>query len=240
MHSGRLPDSAAAYVALVIVCAIASGRVFAYRPFDSTDADVAKRGEFELELGPIGSLRDGGTRYWVAPAVVVNFGIRDDLELVLQAQRQQLRDGAPDVSAVSVVNTGAFIKQVLRRGALQDGDGPSVATEYGVLLPTVNDEPGAGFSWAGIVSQRSRYGTAHFNAELAYTRAHKPGGFLGTILEGPYEWATRSVVEMTAEQESGNARTISRLVGSSRANKTIFHSISACARLAAANIMSTN
>ncbi|MDB5807932.1 MAG: hypothetical protein JWN94_54 [Betaproteobacteria bacterium] len=144
---------------------------------------------------------------------MANFGIRDDLELVLQGQRQQLRDGGAGVPATSVVNTGAFIKQVLRRGVLQDAEGPSVATEYGFLLPTVNDEPGAGFSWAGILSQRVRYAMAHFNAELAYTRAHKPGAFLGTILEGPHEWVTRPVMEVTAEQESGGPRTISRLVG---------------------------
>ena len=62
---------------------------------------------------------------------------------MLQGQRQQLRAGEPDVPSTSVVNTGAFIKQVLRRGVLQDAEGPSVATEYGVLLPTLNGEHGA-------------------------------------------------------------------------------------------------
>jgi hypothetical protein len=32
---------------------------FAYRPFDSTDAAVAAKGEVELELGPLGFLRTG-------------------------------------------------------------------------------------------------------------------------------------------------------------------------------------
>ena len=200
-------------ISLAIVLTLAVTPALAYRPFDSTDADVAGKSEFELELGPLGSLRDTGNRYWVATAVVANFGLPGDRELVLQGQRQQSRDGGPDVPATSVVNTGAFIKQILRRGALQDAEGPSVATEYGLLLPTINDEHGAGFSWAGIVSQRRPYGTAHLNAEIAYTRAHKPEAFLGAILEGPYEWAVRPVMELTVEQESGAARTISRLVG---------------------------
>jgi len=50
--------------------ALLASTAFAYRPFASTDAVVAKPKEFELELGPIGSLRDGPNKYWVAPAVV--------------------------------------------------------------------------------------------------------------------------------------------------------------------------
>lgn len=193
--------------------AAAASSAFAYRPFDSTDADVAKAGEFELELGPVGSLRDGANKYWVAPAIVANFGIKDGYELVLQGQRQQLREGEPDVPSTSVVNTGVFIKQVLRRGVLQDAEGPSVATEYGLLLPTLNGEPGTGFSWAGIVSQRWTLATVHLNTEFAYTREHRPDAFLGAIIEGPYEWTVRPVMELFAEQASGSPRTISRLVG---------------------------
>ena len=123
-----------------------SSTAFAYRPFDSTDADVAGPKEFKLELGPIGSLRDGVNKYWVAPAIVANFGIKEGYELVLQGQRLQLREGEPDVPSTSVVNTGAFIKQILRRGVLQEEQGASVAMEYGLLLPTHHAEHGTGFS----------------------------------------------------------------------------------------------
>src|SRR5258705_9967854 len=161
--------------------AAAASSAFAYRPFDSTDADVAKAGEFELELGPVGSLRDGANKYWVARAIVANFGIKDGYELVLPGQRQQLREGEPDVPSTSVVNTGVFIKQVLRRGVLQDAEGPSVATEYGLLLPTLNGEHGTGFSWAGIVSQRWALATVHLNTESAYRPGHRSHAFLGAL-----------------------------------------------------------
>ena len=36
---------------------------FAYRPFDSTDAAVAAKGEVELELGPLGFLKTGPDRF---------------------------------------------------------------------------------------------------------------------------------------------------------------------------------
>ncbi|HKA41575.1 MAG TPA: hypothetical protein VKF40_06265 [Burkholderiales bacterium] len=192
---------------------MASKDAFALRPYDSTDADVAGAGEFELEFGPVGYLRDGANKYWVAPAVIANIGLEGGRELVLQGQRLQLREGEPGTPATSFVNNGAFIKQVLRRGALQDESGPSVATEYGLLLPGVNAENGVGFSWAGIVSQRWPAATVHLNGALALTREHRGDVFLGAIIEGPYDWPVRPVMEVFTEKTSGSPRTVSRLVG---------------------------
>ena len=49
----------------------------------------------------------------------------------------------------SLIGAGAFLKGVLRPGSLQDQPGPSIATEFGVLLPGINAEPGFGASFAG-------------------------------------------------------------------------------------------
>ena len=106
-----------------------------------------------------------------------------------------------------------FVKTVLREGALQDASGPSVAAEYGLLLPEVHGQSGTGASLAGIVSQRWEGGTLHLNAALAYNRDHEPDGFLGAILEGPYAWTVRPVAEIFAEQASGSRRVSSGLVG---------------------------
>jgi len=189
----------------------------AYRPFDSTDAAVAAPGEFELELGPLGRLREGAARTLVAPAVVANFGIEGGREIVLQGQRQvPLGDGLgsdPPGRRAAVTDTGLFLKQVLRPGTLQDEAGPSIATEYGVLLPTYHGEPGAGLSAAAIVSQRSPLGTVHFNSVLSLTRSHRADLFLGGVVEGPDAWTVRPVAELFAEQERGGVRTVSRLAG---------------------------
>jgi len=200
-------------VLVALLLAIGSGQVLAYRPFDSTDADVAARGDFELELGPLGRLRQGAKTTLVAPAVVANFGLQGDRELVIQGQREVALDRDPGQPRTSIVENGAFIKQVLRKGVLQGESGPSIATEYGLLLHSVNGAKGTGFSVAGIVSQRSDAGTVHFNASVAQTREHEPAGFLGVILEGPYDWAVRPVAEIFAEKVSGSARTRSGLVG---------------------------
>ena len=200
---------ALAGLALVFV----SGPAFALRPYDSTDADVAKQGEFELELGPVGRRREGSKRIEVVPAVIGNFGLEGDRELVIQGQREVALDREPGEPRSAIVDNGVFIKQVLRKGALQDASGPSVATEYGLLLPSVHGERGTGLSVAGIVSQRTEAFSMHLNAALAWTREHEPDLFLGAILEGPYSWVVRPVAEVFGEQASGASRISSQLVG---------------------------
>lgn len=203
--------TAIALVGLAFV--LVSGPALALRPYDSTDADVARRGEFELELEPLGWRREDSRRILVAPAVVGNFGLEGDRELVIQGQREVALDPAPGEPGSAIVDNGIFIKQMLRQGALQDASGPSVATEYGLLLPSVHGEKGTGLSVAGIVSQRTESVSVHLNAALAWTREHEPGLFLGAILEGPYSWAVRPVAEVFGEQASGSPRVTSRLVG---------------------------
>jgi hypothetical protein len=201
-------------VRLVVILLIGySGLALAYRPFDSTDADVAHAGEAEIELGPVQWLREGSRRFLQVPAVVANFGFAKDRELVIEGRHEVARDPEPGESRSSLVDNAVSIKQVLRRGVLQDETGPSVATEYGVLLPGVNTQHGTGLSLAGIVSQRSQLGTVHLNAVLARTREHESGVFLGTILEGPYAWRVRPVAEVFTDHATGSPHINSGLLG---------------------------
>ena len=186
---------------------------FALRPYDSTDAAVAGSGEFELELGPLGRLRQGDRKFRVAPAVIGNYGIAENRELVVQGQRQVAIHDEPGQPRSSIVENGVFIKQVLRPGVLQDQSGISVATEYGFLLPSVHGERGTGFSFAGIVSQRTQALSLHLNGAVAINRQHQPDVFFGAILEGPYTWPVRPVAEVFGEQASGGSRLVSRLIG---------------------------
>jgi hypothetical protein len=185
----------------------------ALRPYDGTDAAVAAPGEFELELGPLGRLREGDRTFRVAPAVIGNYGFSGERELVVQGQREVAVDPAPGQPDSSIVENGVFIKQVLKRGVLQDQPGLSVATEYGLLLPGIHAQSGTGASIAGIVSQRTESLSLHLNGQFAINRDHEPDLFLGVILEGPYTWVVRPVAEVFGDKASGTARTSSGLVG---------------------------
>ena len=185
----------------------------AYRPFDGTDAAVSENDEFELELGPVQRLREGGERFRVAPDVVGNFGLAHDRELVIEGRREVALDPEPGEPRSVLEDNGVSLKQVLRRGVLQGESGPSVAAEYGVLLPSIPRENDFGLSLAGIVSERWRQVTAHFNAEVARNRDGEPDLFLGAILEGPFAWRVRPVAEIFTERASGSPRVDSGLVG---------------------------
>jgi len=169
--------------------------------------------EFELELGPVGRRREGQQQFRIAPAVIANIGMAGDRELVIQGQREVPLDRAPGQPGSALVDNGLFIKQVLRRGVLQDESGPSIATEVGFLLPPSRGPGGTGFSVAGILSERWDAATLHFNAALAQTREHATDLFLGAIVEGPHSWTVRPVAEVFTERAHGTARTRSGLVG---------------------------
>lgn len=188
-----------------------SSPVLAYRPFDGTDAAVADPGELEIELGPAGYLRQGSERTLIAPAVTLNYGLFEGWEAVLEGQATH--GFAADSKRSSLIGDGAFLKGMLREGSLQHKDGPSVATEVGVLLPGINDEAGTGGSVAGIVSQQWPWLTVHLDAAAAVTRQQHGDLFLGTIVEGPHDWAVRPVAEVFYEREFGRLRTTSGLIG---------------------------
>jgi len=183
----------------------------AYRPFDATDAAVADLGELEIEFGPVQFRRSAGETTVIAPAYVFNYGFAKDWEVVLEGQAEHPLAGEDTRSRL--VGNGLFLKNVLREGSLQEKTGPSIATEFGVLLPGINDEHGVGASWLGIVSQRWDWGTVHFDAGAALTRDHNPDLFVGTIIEGPYEWKLRPVAEIDYEREFDTKETVAVLAG---------------------------
>jgi hypothetical protein len=196
-------------VGAVVICLFAWPAA-AYRPFDGTDAAVAKLNEVEIELQPVGRLQTGPQSTLVAPAVIFNYGFAERWEMVLQGQIETpLSPGGPS----TLTATGAFLKYVIQPGVLQDKSGISIATEFGPLLPGINTEPGVGFSWAGIVSQRWDWGTAHFNVEANLTRDQQGEAFLDLILEGPFKWKVRPVLEIFYDKIWTQTETRSALIG---------------------------
>ena len=190
--------------------AASSGPALAYRPFDGTDAAVATSGELEVELQPAGVQHEQGTQTLIAPWTVLNFGLSEGWEAVFEGRGETpLSPSGP----TELIDAGASLKHVVVPGSLQDKTGPSVATEFGVLLPNSTGSSGVGASWAGIVSQRWDWGTVHFNTEAALTRDHHADAFVGTIIEGPSKWKVRPVAEVFYEKEFGLEETVSGLVG---------------------------
>src|SRR5262249_53884111 len=143
---------------------------------------------------PAGGLRDESGTTLIAPATRLNFGVIERWEAVLEGVRQMpLSPEGPS----SLAAAGAFLKGIIRPGVLQDKTGPSIATEFGVLLLDSIGETTFGASAAWIVSQRWDWGAIHLNAAAALTRAHHGDIFVGTIIEGPAKWTVRPVAEVS-------------------------------------------
>ena len=196
--------------AILLLAANLPGVAFAYRPFDGTDAAVAEPGEMEIEFQPAGVMRSDALKTLVAPATVLNFGLAKNWEAVFEGR---LETPLPPSGPTSLTDAGAFLKHVLRPGVLQDQVGPSIATEFGVLLPDSIGDTRFGASVAGIVSQRWEWGTVHLNIAGQLTRDQHADFFSSIIIEGPSKWAVRPVAEIYYEEEFGQAHTISGLVG---------------------------
>ena len=187
------------------------GEAVAYRPFDGTDAAVADTGDVEIELGPVEYLRAGAERTLLAPDLRTNYGFIPGWEAALEGKLTHgLTAGIP---GTSLVESQALLKGVLREGTLQAKPGPSIATEFGVLLPGINDQHGTGVVLNGIVSQRWDWGTIHLNAQIELTREQHADYFLDAIIEGPHDWPVRPVAEIFYESDVSVFRTGSALVG---------------------------
>src|SRR5216684_4713189 len=109
---------------IALSLAASSGSAWAYRPFDGTDAAIAAPGELEIELQPAGRLREGGNTTLVAPATVINYGLSEGWEAVVEGQGQTLLSPS---GPTSLTSAGAFLKHVLQPGSLQDKPGPKTA-----------------------------------------------------------------------------------------------------------------
>ncbi|MEO8039131.1 MAG: hypothetical protein ABI794_10200 [Betaproteobacteria bacterium] len=201
-----------AIAALALLC-LAPLPVRAYRPFDSTDADVADAGELELELGPVGRVREGSSRFLIAPAVIANVGLTNDRELVLEGRAKWPLGADAAASSTVIGDTALSLKQIHRRGVLQDQQGPSIASECGVLLAEINGAPGTGAGCIGILSARAAWASAHLNVGAFLDREHNWKRVFGLIAEGPFAWRLRPVAEVVIERVSNGTWSNGVLVG---------------------------
>jgi hypothetical protein len=186
---------------------------WAYRPFDGTDADVASLHEWEFEIQTLGYYRSGRSRYF-DPGGVVNYGVIPRMEIVLQGFDFAPYDAQQGPNKFT--ETGLFAKVVWHEGCLQAKSGPSIATEVGPLLPTINDTNGFGGYAGGILS--TCLGDAlvvHWNFEAQILPQTYDFDLFGdAILEPPpSEFVVRPVAELFIERDFGGVQTYSFLAG---------------------------
>ena len=75
---------------------------------------------------------DDSGRAWIAPQLRLNYGFAKDWEVVLEGSGEHERGFES-----RLVENALSLKYIIKEATLQDMPGPSVATEFGVLLPGV-------------------------------------------------------------------------------------------------------
>jgi hypothetical protein len=183
---------------------------WAYRPYDSTDADVAEDDELEIELGWRDLKLEPDEEQ--ALGAVFNFGIGHEREIVLEGEWQRYESQATGTQS-AIADVGLFLKQVHRAGSLQGESGVSVASECGVLIPTKAEDSGPGGECTLIASHNSSMLSWHANAGIAYETDHRWASTLGLIVEGPESWRIRPGLELLREEVAGESAEVSVLVG---------------------------
>jgi hypothetical protein len=184
-----------ALAALALLCARPAR---AYRPFFSTDADVATYRTIEAEIGYFGLQRQNGSTHGQTPQVVMNYGFIPDFEAVGQFYADEPPGGAP----ARFFDDELSVKNVLRDGVLQGKTGPSVAMESVLLVPGSEGEDQPRFGWeeSAILSHKLRDLTFHWNASLGFDQtAGLPFVALGLIGEKPLTASLRAVSELFSE-----------------------------------------
>lgn len=194
---------------LIVFIALSPMPASAYRPFVSTDAAVADVHEVEIELGYFNLEREKGRNNFIVPTVVLNYGFLPHIEAVGEFV---VREAAHERAHVG--DAALSLKAVLREGALQEKDGPSIAVEAGPLLPGgAPDERRAGFKGLAILSGAFAPVVWHVNLGGGVNRQSR--GFLdwGVIGELPVYPRFRMVAEINGESVSHRAGETSALLG---------------------------
>lgn len=174
---------------------------WAYRPYDSTDADVADDDEVEIEFG--WQETDFDRESANGGRVVFNLGIGRDREMVIEGGWVHMRSSSGDSSS-AIEGVGAFLKQIHRRGSLQGESGFSLASECGFRLPTRSEEIGAGGECLLVASHEISALAIHINAGLAYETDHRWSRSVGLIIEGAGARRLKPGIEVLHEQSEGS------------------------------------
>lgn len=182
---------------------------YARRPFVSTDADVVKAREVELELGVLTIESDTDDTAYVAPSIVLNFGLSDRLELVGEFDGRKAGG-----ESWRIDDPGLFLKWLAIKGPLQDRPGVSVALEAGALLPQSGDgEKGPGGEVILIASAASGPLVYHLNLGGGVDRTGEPFWLWGAIGEFSLSPTLTLAAELEGEEPRDAAAERSVLLG---------------------------
>lgn len=206
----RSANELALYLALVIGLLFLPTGVKAYRPFESTDADVEGPRQLEFELGAFTYEKTDDGDTFRSPDLVANYGFARNWEVVAEGALERDFEDNLQLSGPAL-----FLKGILRPGLLQGRGGPSLAVETGVLLPSSrNGEDTPGGEGILIGSMAVNPVIIHLNLGGGVTRGKQRAFALwGVIGELPVNDDLTLAAEFNGESVEGKRPENSVLLG---------------------------
>ncbi len=176
---------------------------FAYRPFISTDASVAEPNKLQLELGFFQFTHDKENTLDI-PSLKFSYGVIKDWQFAAEADVQVYRQNHG--GDFELIQPQLSVTKILRDGILQNKQGPSLAAEFDIDLPsTAKDGGEAGLGGIGIMSCEISDFLFHLNAGITATRPDfKPASIWGIIAEYPVNDKFRAVGELNGTGANAN------------------------------------
>jgi hypothetical protein len=199
--------------ALFLVWLACSLAAMAYRPFISTDADVAEKGFSEIEFGIMDFANHRGANTVAVPSLRYNLGFARDWEFTLEGEVQvydSTRRRAP-----GIIEPELAFKYVFLECPLQEARSPlSLALELSALLPETRGHSGWGMESVLIGSWRTGDFTWHLNGGAEWRRESLEATLLwGLIVEHPIAEEWRVGIEVTGESARRATAENSALIG---------------------------
>ena len=214
-RSEHITSQAASYsrllrLAAVFIVILPASYARAYRPFESTNAAVEEPNELEVQLGYFALKRIEGKTIPFIPQVELDYGILGRFELEGEFEVEE----SPE-EGIQLDDPEIEFKGLLREGVLQKKNGPSIALEMGMLLPsTEEEERDLGFKGFGILSERFSFFTCHVNLGGGLNREDRnPFALWGVIGEVAVNPTFRLVGEFNGEHPEGESYDNSGLLG---------------------------
>lgn len=207
-----------AAAALVFAASLAAATpALAYRPFGSTDAGVADRGQFQGEFGLVEASLRGSHLDAMGGSARLNYGLTSRVEAVLEGLLVRTFD---DDDRVELLGPALAVKALL--WSPEKSEAERAATLIGftaeavLLLPATPEEERhhVGFEAIGIVSGTLGGFTWHLNAGGGLSREQDPLFLWGAILERPLgDSGLRLVAELNGEKAEGEPTAERGLLG---------------------------
>ena len=197
------------FFAVPIILVLAGGTPSVCRAYlmDAFDARVADYGTLEIEVQPAGYFlvdSEGLQHYLVAPSIILYLGFAERLDLVVASRGFLLLNEVEGLQAYHSRESAVSLRWLLLEGAYNDGEGPSLAIQTGVLLPNFGVDPtqSVGAQVGALFAQTTDMGTVHVNQWISRTAWESWDLFVPVAYEGPGDWPVRPLVEVWLDYDT--------------------------------------